>query len=94
MSKLKKLTSEDLSNISEFFGETLEREISKKVTIKELEDIEMNFEVSYDNEQLDVDVDLDLSFDLLSDIDNELLNSAIDETYLKLDSFIDENYRI
>ena len=43
--------------------------------------------------QLDVDVDLGVSFDELSEINQDLLNEAIDEAYLKFDAYIDENYR-
>lgn len=94
MSKLKKLTKEDINLISDFFADTLESEVNKNISIKELEDIELNFLVNYENDQLDIDVDLNLSLDALSKIDNKLLDSAIDETYLKLDSFIDSNFRI
>ena len=94
MSKLKNLTSEDISSISEFFGDTLEKEISKKISFKEIDDITIDFSINYDDNQLDVDVDLDLSFDELSNIDQELLDAAIDNAYSKLDSFIDNNYRI
>ena len=40
-----------------------------------------------------MDVDLGVSFDELSEINQDLLNEAIDEAYLRFDSYIDENYR-
>ena len=39
MSKLKKLSQDDLSTISDDFGEILEREVSKNISTKEIEDL-------------------------------------------------------
>ena len=55
MSKLKVLTQEDLSKISDDFGEILEQEVSKVISTKELEDLDLDIVLSYENEQLDVD---------------------------------------
>ena len=93
MSKLKKLSSQDLNTISEDFGEILENEVSKIISTKELEDLDLDIYLNYENDQLDVDVDLGLSFDELSEINQDMLNEAIDEAYLKFDSYIDENFR-
>ena len=93
MSKLKTLSEDDLVAISENFSEFLTIEISKSVSIKELEDMDLGISVSYDDEQLDVSVDVDLLFDGLTDISEEYLNIAVDNAYSRLDSFIDENYR-
>lgn len=94
MSKLKKLTDEDLSNISDKFGDILELEISRKIPIKELEDFDLNIIINYENNQLDVSVDLDCIVDLLSEINETEVNQVVDEAYLKLDSFIEGNYTI
>ncbi|WP_296804752.1 DUF3194 domain-containing protein [uncultured Methanobrevibacter sp.] len=94
MSKLKVLTNEDLSKISDDFGEILEREISKTISTKELEDLDLDIVLNYENEQLDVDVDVGVLFDELSQINQEQISKAIDEAYLKFDSYIDENYRV
>ncbi len=93
MSKLKKLSSQDLNTISTDFGEILEVEVSKVISTKELEDLDLDIELNYENNQLDVDVDLGVSFDELSEINQDMLNEAIDEAYLKFDSYIDENFR-
>ena len=93
MSKLKKLSSDDLDTISTDFGEILEVEVSKVISTKELEDLDLDIELNYKNNQLDVDVDLGVSFDALSEINQDMLNEAIDEAYLKFDSYIDENFR-
>lgn len=91
MSKLKKLSSADLATISDDFGEILEIEVSKAISTKELDDLDII--VSYENNQLDVDVDVGVTFDKLSEITQDQVAGAIDEAYLKFDSYIDENYR-
>ena len=93
MSKLKILTQEDLSRISDDFGEILEKEVSKTISTKELEDLDLDITLSYENEQLDVDVDVGVLFDELSEITQDQIMNAIDEAYLKFDSYIDENCR-
>ena len=94
MSKLKVLTNDDLSKISDDFGEILENEVSKSISLKELEDLDLDIVISYDNEQLDVDVDVGVLFDELSEIDQDQISKAIDEAYLRFDSYIDENFRV
>ena len=93
MSKLKKLSPQDLATISDDFGEILETEVSKAISTKELDDLDLDIVISYENNQLDVDVDVEITFDNLSDITQNQIASAIDEAYLKFDSYIDENYR-
>lgn len=93
MSKLKQLTQDDLTTISDDFGEILEREVSKAISMKELEDLDLDITLNYENEQLDVDVDVGVLFDELSEITQDQVTKAIDEAYLKFDSYIDENFR-
>jgi len=94
MLKLKVLTQDDLSTISDDFGEILEKEVSKSISMKELEDLDLDIVLTYENEQLDVDVDVGVLFDELSEITQEQVMQAIDEAYLKFDSYIDENFRV
>lgn len=94
MSKLKKLSDEDLSIISNEFGLILEKEVSKVISTKELEDLNLDITLIYENDQLDVDVDLGVLPDKLSNITEKSLDIAIDEGYLRFDSFIDDNYRV
>ena len=93
MSKLKLLSSDDLATISDDFGEILEREVSKALPSKEIEDLDLDIVLSYEDNQLDVDVDVGVSFDELSDINKDQIAKAIDEAYLKFDSYIDDNFR-
>ena len=94
MSKLKTLSQDDLATISYDFGEILEREVSKAISMKELEDLDLDIVLNYENEQLDVDVDVGVMFDELSQITQDQVTKAIDEAYLKFDSYIDENFRV
>ena len=94
MSRLKVLSPQDLSAISDDFGEILEREVSKAISTKELEDLDLDIVINYENEQLDVDVDVGVTFDELSEITQDQIIKAIDEAYLKFDSYIDDNYRV
>ena len=93
MSKLKKLSQDDLSTILENFGEILEHEVSKSISIKELEDLDLDITLNYESDELNVDVDVGVLFDELSEISQEQISQAIDEAYLKFDSYIDENFR-
>lgn len=93
MSKLKKLNDEDLITISDTFGDFLEEEISKIVSTKELEDIDLGIVTNYLNDQLDVSCNVELLFDELTEVSNDSLENAIDEAYLKLDNFIENNYK-
>lgn len=94
MSKLKVLTRDDLATISDDFGEILEKEVSKALPAKEIEDLDLDILLNYENNQLDVDVDVGVSFDELSEINQEQIANAIDEAYIKFDSYIDENFRV
>ncbi len=68
MSKLKILSQDDLATISDAFGEILEGEISRALPSKEIEDLDLDILLNYENEQLDVDVDVGVLFDELSEI--------------------------
>lgn len=94
MSKLKVLTQDDLAIISDDFGEILESEVSKALPAKEIEDLDLDILLNYEDNQLDVDVDVGVSFDELSEINQEQIAKAIDEAYLRFDSYIDDNFRV
>ena len=93
MSKLKVLSQDDLATISDDFGEILESEVSKAISMKELEDLDLDIVLNYENEQLDVDVDVGVLFDELSEITQDQVMNAIDAAYSRFDSYIDENFR-
>ena len=96
VSKLKKLSSEDLDDISDFFASVVEKKIFSRVkSQKEILAMDININIDYndENEQLDIDADVDIDTDELSDLSDEKIDEAIDESYLELDEYINENFR-
>lgn len=93
MSKLKILSDADLLTISNDFSEILTSEISKLISIKELEDIDLGIIITYENKELDVSVDVDILFDELTEISEDSLNRAVEQAYIKLDEYIEENFK-
>ncbi|WP_342765848.1 DUF3194 domain-containing protein [Methanobrevibacter woesei] len=67
--------------------------MSKIVSTKELEDIDLGIVADYLDDQLDVSCNVELLFDELTEVSNDSLENAIDEAYLKLDNFIENNYK-
>lgn len=92
MKKLKKLNQEDLDNISDFLSDNINEYILTNVSSKEILDMDIKIEVSY-NEKLDVDLAVDLEFDELSKADANIANTAIENSLLNLNSYLDENFR-
>ena len=94
--KLKKLTQEDIDDISDFFAGVIDKKISSSVkSQKEILSMDVNIDVSYDDEteELDVDVDVDIEADELSNLSDEKINQIIEDSYLELDKYINDNYR-
>ena len=94
MSKLKQLSGDDLEEISNHFGEILNHEVSKLLPSKEIEDLDLDITINYEDNQLDVDVDVNLLLDALCDINESQLSKVIDDAYLIFDEYIDNNYRV
>ena len=96
VSKLKKLSQDDLDDISDFFAGVVEKKIFSSVkSQKEILTMDVNIKIDYndENEKLDIDVDVDIDTDELSNLSDERIDKAIDDSYLELDEYIDENYR-
>ena len=75
--------------------EERDKQIEKdKSALKELEDLDLDITLNYENKQLDVDVDVGVLFDELSQITQDQIMQAIDEAYMKFDSYIDDNFRV
>ena len=94
--KLKKLSQDDLDNISDFFAGVVENKIFSQVTSqKEILSMDVNINIDYndESEQLDIDVDVDIDTDELSKLTDEKIDQAIDDSYLELDEYINENFR-
>ena len=96
VSKLKKLSQDDLDNISDFFVAVVEKKILSSVkSQKEILAMDVNINIDYndESEQLDIDVDVDIDTDEMSNLSDERINQLIDEAYVELDDYIDENFR-
>lgn len=93
MNKLKKLSQEDLDTISQYFSDKANEIILSKIPSKEVLDLDLDIDATYDGEELDINIDVDIALDELSKIKNNDIEIAIEESYKQLDIFIDENYR-
>ena len=96
VSKLKKLSQEDLDDISDFFAGIVEKKIFSSVSSqKEILAMDVNINIDYNDEngELDIQCDVDIDTDELSKLSDERINQVIDDSYVELDEYIDENYR-
>lgn len=94
--KLKKLTQEDLDNISDYFADVIDNKINAAVdSPKEIINLDVQINVSYNDktEELDVDVDMDIETDELSELTDEIVDALIEESYCTLDEYINDNFR-
>ena len=86
VSTLKKLSEDDLADISDYFSNLIYKKINYTVdSPKEI--------INMDVDMLDVDVDVDIQPDELSSLSDEIIEELIDESYDELDEYINENYR-
>lgn len=95
-SKLKKLSQEDLDEISDFFASVVEKKIFSSVkSQKEILAMDVNIKIDYNdkNEELDIDVDVDIDTDELSNLSDEKIDQLIEDSYSELDEYINENFR-
>ena len=96
VAKLKELSEDDLEDISNFLSETIVKKISSSVkSQKEILDMDVSIEITYpdENGELDVDASIEIDTDELSDLSSERIDEVIDESYLELDEYINEHYR-
>jgi hypothetical protein len=85
---LRKLTEGDLDEISSFLHNTISDFILKRVSAKEIVDIDITVLVEYTDE-LKVDISAELYLDELSDADPGIVDEAVDAAYRSLESFLD-----
>ncbi|MGF7118225.1 DUF3194 domain-containing protein [Methanobacterium oryzae] len=84
---MKKLTDEDLNNISEIAISSAESYIFSKVSKKEIVDIDINIELNYDK-GLDVNVTVNILFDDLSSADLKMADYAADYAMDEIEKFL------
>lgn len=93
MNKLKELNQDDLKDISDFLSDNINEYILANVSSKDILDMDIQIEVSF-NEKLDVDIEVNLEFHELSNADANISDIAIENSLLKLNSYLDEKYRV
>lgn len=86
------MSPEDLNEISDFLSSTAQDFILNQISSKEIDDLDIKSEVSY-NQELDVDLSIDLQVDELCVYDEDIVNQALDFIFKALESFLDDNYR-
>ncbi|MDR2830796.1 MAG: DUF3194 domain-containing protein [Methanobrevibacter sp.] len=97
MKKLKKLDECDLDEIADFLYDEIFKYINSKVPSKEIKDIDINFEISFEDKNdiniLDIKTDISADFDELSNYDLNLVSEAFDNAFELLDGYLDEHFR-
>ena len=90
---MRALSEQELDLISDLAVETAETYIFSRVSKKEILDMDINADISYD-EILNVEILVDIDIDKLSNTDEkELAEKAVESALIRIDSFIDENFR-
>ena len=89
MSKLRKLTDEDLNKISEIAVSSAQDFVLSKVSKKEINDIDINIELNYED-GLDVNITVDIFFDDLSSAGADIADEAADHALLEIEKFLDK----
>ena len=56
-------------------------------------DVIINIVYPDENGELDVDASIEIDTDELSNLSNERIDEVIEDSYLELDEYINENYR-
>jgi len=84
---LRKLSDQELDEISELAAKSAENFIDSKVSKKEITDLDIKVELDY-HTGLDVDIHVDIQFDPLSKPDENIAEDAADHAITEIDSFL------
>jgi hypothetical protein len=87
---LRKLSDQELDEISELAVKSVENFIYSKVSKKEILDLDIKVELQY-HEGLDVDVQVDIQFDPLSNPDESIAEDAAEHAIAEIDSYMDDS---
>ncbi len=87
------MSQEDLNQISDFLSSSAQNFILQRISRKEINDLDINVQLSYEDE-LEVDITVDLSLDDLSTSNPDIADEAIEYSLDILETFLDENFRI
>lgn len=86
---LRKLSDEELDQISVIAVNAAENYIFSRISKKEILDININVELEYE-EGLDVDILVDLELDSLSSADKNITQKAVDHALAAVDALINK----
>lgn len=96
MKVIKYLSDEELADISNFLSNEINKEISYITTPKEIVGMDVNVNMTFDDDErkLDVDTEVDLDTDELSEVSKVDVSDAVDRAYSKLDNYINAHYKV
>lgn len=83
---------EDLQEISDFISSTAQDYILNRISSKEINELDIEYEISYE-EELNIKMSINLQVDDLSTYDDAIVDKAMDHTFKALDLFLDEHFR-
>jgi hypothetical protein len=87
---LKKLSDQELDEISELAAKSVENFIYSKVSKKEVTDLDINVTLDY-HTGLDVDILIDIQFDPLSQADKNIADEAAAYAIEEIDKYLADN---
>jgi hypothetical protein len=87
---LRKLSDQELDEISELAAKSAENFIYSKVSKKEVTDLDIKVTLDY-HTGLDVDILIDIQFDPLSQADNTLADEAAAYAIEEIDNYLADN---
>lgn len=93
MNKLKKLSPDDLSQISDYAVSSAQNFIFDRLSKKEIIDLDITTQISYEDE-LDVDIQIELVLDDLCSADEGIADAAVEYSINELERYLNENYRV
>ncbi len=87
---MRKLSDQELDEISELAAKSAENFIYSKVSKKEVIDLDIKVELDY-HEGLDVDIQVDIQFDPLSKPDENIAEEAAAYAITEIDNYLADN---
>jgi L-2-hydroxyglutarate oxidase LhgO len=87
---LRKLSDQELDEISELAAQSAENFIYSKVSKKEVTDLDIKITLDY-HTGLDVDIIIDIQFDPLSRADKNIADEAAAHAIEEIDKYLAEN---
>ncbi len=87
---MRKLSDQELDEISELAVKSAENFIYSKVSKKEVLNMDIKVELDY-HDGLDVDIHVDIQFDPLSIPDESIAEDAADHAIAEIDSYLADN---